>query len=62
MKKLIKEINEYTTLYRDDTTGSYVIKVPERYTAMVMEGNGFTWFIMPVDVKDGKDKGETIIV
>lgn len=44
-----------------ETTGSYVIKVPERYTAMVMEGNGFTWIIMPVDVKDGKDKGETII-
>lgn len=45
-----------------ETTGSYVIKVPERYTAMVMEGNGFTWIIMPVDVKDGKDKGKTIIV
>jgi len=45
-----------------ETTGSYVIKVPERYTAMVMEGNGFTWMIMPIDVKDGKDKGETIIV
>lgn len=44
-----------------ETTGSYVIKVPEKYTAMVMEGNGFTWFIMPVDVKDGKDRGETII-
>lgn len=44
-----------------ETTGSYVIKVPERYTAMLIEGNGFTWIIMPVDVKDGATRGETII-
>lgn len=44
-----------------ETTGSYVIKVPERYTAMVMEGNGFGWIIMPVDVKDGATRGETVI-
>lgn len=44
-----------------ETTGSYVIKVPEKFTGMLMEGNGFTWIIMPVDVKDGKDKGETVI-
>lgn len=44
-----------------ETTGSYVIKVPERYTAMLIEGNGFTWIVMPVDVKDGATRGETVI-
>lgn len=43
------------------TTDSYVIKVPEKFTGMVMEGNGFTWLIMPVDVKDGAIRGETVV-
>lgn len=44
-----------------ETTGSYVIKVPENFTGMLIEGNGFTWIIMPVDVKDGATRGETVI-
>lgn len=42
------------------TTGSQVIGIPDRGNMLVMEGNGYTWLIMPVECKDDYERNHTM--